>query len=225
MRVSPISAWLLICAAGIAWPASGEEASSAGDARRGAALINAAAATAWLAPIGSPVPDALPGRVVQAQQTGAAAGPNIGTVGIGVVAGLSDFEIGPSIRYWINERFGFQAHLGFSGDDLPGDDLEYVRFEPTFIVAIGDFGDGAVNVRPYAGGGLRVVRTDRGDFNDTDVKPAGVGGVEFGFRDVRRLEASVEVSLSDSSDFDDGPLSGPDFGGARLAALVHYFFD
>ena len=43
-------------------------------------------------------------------------------------AGLSDFEIGPSFRYWINDRFGVQAHLGFSGDDdFFNDDVQYLR--------------------------------------------------------------------------------------------------
>ena len=155
------------------------------------------------------------------------AGPNIGAVGLGGVAGLSEFEIGPSFRFWINERFGVQAHLGFGGDqDFIGEDVEYLRFEPTFIVAIGDFGNDAVNVRPYAGGGLRVLRTDIGDFDDTDVKPAGVGGVEFGFRGAPRLKVSGELSVSGENDLDDFNFgNGPSIGGVRASALVHYFFD
>lgn len=155
------------------------------------------------------------------------AGPNIGAVGVGGVGGLSEFEIGPSIRYWINERFGLQAHLGFGGEDFIDEDVEYLRFEPTFIVAIGDFGNDALNVRPYAGGGLRVFTTDIGErFDDTTVRPAGVGGVEFGFRGVPRLKASAELSLSAGNDLDDFDFGdGPSVGGARVAALVHYFFD
>lgn len=53
-----------------------------------------------------------------------------------------------------------RGHLGFGGGrDFIGEDVEYLRFEPTFIVAIGEFGN------------------------------------------------------------------GPSIGGARVSALVHYFFD
>lgn len=164
---------------------------------------------------------------VQGRRGRNSAGPNIGAVGLGGVAGLSEFEIGPSFRFWINDRFGVQAHLGFGGDqDFIGEDVEYLRFEPTFIVAIGDFGNDAVNVRPYAGGGIRVFRTDIGDFDDTSVKPAGVGGVEFGFRGAPRLKVSGELSVSGENDLDDFNFgNGPSIGGVRASALVHYFFD
>ena len=164
---------------------------------------------------------------VARQRGSAPAGPNIGAFGIGGVGGLSQFEIGPSIRYWMTDRFALQAHLGFGGEDFLDEDVEYFRFEPTFIVAIGDFGNDAVNVRPYAGGGIRVFRTDIGErFDDTTVRPAGVGGVEFGFRGVPRLKASAELSLSAGNDLDDFDFDdGPSVGGARVAALVHYFFD
>jgi len=162
----------------------------------------------------------------QASRRRAAAGPNIESIGLGGVAGLSEWEIGPSFRYWATERFGLQAHLGFGGeDDLRRGDVQYMRFEPTFIVAIGDFGNAALNVRPYAGGGIRVMRTDIGDFSDTDVRPAGVGGVEFGFQGVPRLKVSAELSVSTDPDFEDFDFDDvPTPGGARLAALVHYFF-
>ena len=164
--------------------------------------------------------------VVQGRR-GRSAGPNIGAVGLGAVGGLTEFEIGPSFRYWANERFGVQAHLGFGGDsDFLGDDVQYLRFEPTFIVAIGDFGGDAVNVRPYAGGGIRVFRTDIGSFDDTSVKPAGVGGVEVGFRGAPRMKVSGELSVSGENDLDDFNFgNGPSIGGARVSALVHYFFD
>ena len=155
------------------------------------------------------------------------AGPNIESVGLGGVAGLSDFEIGPSFRYWINDRFGVQAHLGFGGEEdfRSIDEVGYLRFEPTFIVAIGDFGNGAVNVRPYAGGGLRVTRTDIGEESDTDLRPAGVGGVEFGFQGVPRLKVSAELSLSADPDFENFDFDEvPTPGGVRLSGLVHYFF-
>jgi hypothetical protein len=163
----------------------------------------------------------------QRQRVRNSAGPNIGAVGLGAVGGLSDFEIGPSFRYWMTDRFGLQAHLGFGGDeDFLDEDVEYMRFEPTFIVAIGDFGNDALNVRPYAGGGIRVSRTDIGQFDETSVRPAGVGGVEFGFRGVPRLKASAELSLSAGEDIDEFDFEdGPSIGGARVAALIHYFFD
>ena len=164
------------------------------------------------------------------QQRGRAArtsaGPNIGTVGLGFIGGLSDFEIGPSFRFWATDRVGFQAHLGFSGDDFGPDNVDFVRFEPTVIVAIGDFGDGAVNVRPYAGGGLRIVRAGIGSFSDSEVKPVGVGGVEFGFRGAPRFKLSGEVSIAPNIDIDDFDRGrrGPRLTGARVAALGHYFF-
>lgn len=155
-----------------------------------------------------------------------AAGPNIGTVGIGGIGGLSDFEIGPSFRLWATERVGFQAHLGFSGDELGSEHVDFIRFEPTVIVAIGDFGDGSVNVRPYAGGGLRVIRSDIGSFNDSQIKPVAVGGVEFGFRRVPRFKVSAELSVAPDADLDDLDLRGrgPKLTGARVSALGHYFF-
>jgi len=186
-------------------------------------LISQALTQAWQGPLA----DAPKAMVVQGRRATRSAGPNIGAVGLGGVGGLSEFEVGPSFRYWMNERFGVQAHLGFSGDnDFIGEDVEYLRFEPTFIVAIGDFGNGDVNIRPYAGGGIRVFRTDIGDFDDVSVRPAAVGGVEFGFRGVPRLKASAELSVSAENDLDDFNFgNGPSIGGVRFAALVHYFFD
>lgn len=189
-------------------------------------LVEAALTSAWTpdAAVSESMAQRTNRTVVQRRYN--AAGPNIQEFGLGGVAGLSDFEIGPSARYWLNDRFGLQAHLGFSGDDLPGDDADYVRFEPTFIVAIGDFGNNDVNVRPYVGGGLRLVRVDVGNYDDLTAKPVAVGGVEFGFRAVPRLKVSGELSLTGSEDFDDDfPFnSRPSFGGARVVGLVHYFF-
>ena len=185
-------------------------------------LLRSAIAAAWTPP-GSTT---TAWSVAQARRA-SSAGPSIASVGLGGVAGLSEFEIGPSLRYWINDRFGLQGHLGFGGDDdFLEDDVEFMRFEPTFIVAIGDFGNDALNVRPYAGGGIRVMRTDIGEFDDTDVRPAGVGGVEFGFRGAPRLKVSAELSISTDQDFDDIDFDdGPSLGGTRLSGLVHYFFD
>ncbi len=190
----------------------------------GSPLVQSALSRAWVPDTGEAAPAAVR---VQARRRTPVAGPNIGAVGLGGVAGLSEFEIGPSFRYWFTDRFGMQAHLGFSGDNDPiFDDVEYIRFEPTFIVAIGDFGNDAVNVRPYAGGGLRIVRTDIGRDSDVDVRPAAVGGVEFGFRGAPRLKVSAELSLAGEPDFDDRDFPRPPkFGGARVSGLVHYFFD
>ena len=70
------------------------------------------------------------------------------------------------------------------------------------------------------------MRTDIGEFDDTDVRPAAVGGVEFGFRGAPRLKVSAELSISTDQDFDDIDFGdGPSIGGTRLSALVHYFFD
>lgn len=173
-------------------------------------------------------PAASTSAAVVQQRVGRSAGPSIGSVGLGAVGGLSEFEFGPSFRYWITDRIGVQTHLGFGGDqDFIGDNVDYLRVEPTVIVALGDFGNDALNVRPYVGGGLRVFRTDIGDdFDDTSVKPAGVGGVEFGFRAVPRFKASVELSVSGGNDLDDFNFgNGPSIGGARVSALAHYFFD
>lgn len=196
-------------------------------ARTGEAIVRAW--TADEAPASPAIATRLHGTLDQTfEQRGraarTAAGPNIGTVGIGAIGGLSDLEIGPSFRFWATDRVGVQAHLGFSGDDFGPDNVDFIRFEPTVIIAIGDFGDGAVNVRPYAGGGLRIVRTDVGPFNDSDVKPVGVGGVEFGFRGAPRFKVSTEVSLAPDIDIEEFGGRGPKVTGARVAALAHYFF-
>lgn len=225
------SGLVIVAAALLGWSASAkaEEATPAMSPR-----VADVIARAWLAD--EPAEDTtLTTRLATsveriAQQRGRAArtpaGPDIGMVGLGFVAGLSDFEIGPSFRLWINDRVGLQAHLGFSGDDFGPDSVDFIRFEPTVIVAIGDFGDAAVNVRPYVGGGLRVVRADIGDFNDSDIKPVGVGGVEFGFRGAPRFKVSAEASIAPNIDIDefDPPRRGPRLTGARVAALGHYFF-
>lgn len=220
LRIVHTTCVAAVCGLAFVAPARAEEPSAPATATP---LISAALAQAWQGPLASP-PQA---AVVQGRRSARSAGPNIGAVGLGGVGGLSEFEIGPSFRYWINERFGVQAHLGFSGDnDFIGEDVEYLRFEPTFIVAIGDFGNADVNIRPYAGGGIRVFRTDIGDFDDVMVRPAAVGGVEFGFRGAPRLKASAELSVSGENDLDDFNFgNGPSIGGVRAAALVHYFFD
>ena len=58
------------------------------------------------------------------------------------------------------------------------------------------------------------------------MKPAGVGGVEVAFRGAPRLKVSGELSVSGENDLDDFNFgNGPSIGGARVSALVHYFFD
>jgi hypothetical protein len=225
------SGLVIVAAALLGWSATAnaEETSSAIESRVAGAITRA-----WLADEptqATSLTTRLETTVEQVvEQRGRAArtpaGPDIGMVGLGFIAGLSDLEIGPSFRLWINDRFGLQAHLGFSGDDIGPDSVDFIRFEPTFIVAIGDFGDAAVNVRPYVGGGLRVVRADIGQFNDSDIKPVGVGGVEFGFRGAPRFKVSAEASIAPNIDIDDfdPPRRGPRLTGARVAALGHYFF-
>ena len=71
-----------------------------------------------------------------------------------------------------------------------------------------------------------MLRTDIGRLPTPTVRPAGVGGVEFGFRGAPRLKVSGELSLSADNDFEDFNFGNvPSTGGARLSALVHYFFD
>ncbi len=224
LRLTGVTALTAACVLAAAGPARADGPSAA---PRAESLVQSALTRAWTAAEAGTTPAPAAMRSMVQRRAASSAGPNIEAVGLGAVAGLSDFEIGPSFRYWFTDRFGVQAHLGFSGQDWPGDDVEYIRFEPTFIVAIGDFGNAAVNVRPYAGGGLRLLRTDIGSYNDTDLRPAGVGGVEFGFRGVPRLKVSGELSLSAGDDFDDDFDLGnpPDLGGARFVALAHYFFD
>ncbi len=224
LRIIP-AALLAACAIAAPSVARAEHPLPTGPVPVGAApspILEAALDAAW-----GPAASTTAWSVAQGRRGSRAAGPSIGAVGLGALVGLSEFEIGPSFRYWINGRFGTQAHLGFGGDgDFIGQDVEYLRFEPTFIVAIGDFGNDAVNVRPYAGGGIRVLRTDIGDFNDTMVRPAGVGGVELGFRGAPRLKVSGELSVSDENDLDGFNFgNGPSIGGVRATALVHYFFE
>lgn len=204
----------------------------ADDASAASNTIARAVAAAWTEAEPETLPAASPPStgVLLAQPQGSAArtpaGPNIGTVGIGAVAGLSDLEIGPSLRLWATPRVGFQAHLGFSGDEVGPDNVNFIRFEPTILIAIGDFGEGAVNMRPYAGGGVRVARTDIGPFSDTQVRGVAVGGVELGFSRAPRFKLSVEVSVAPTIDADDfdPPRRGPRLTGGRVAALAHYFF-
>lgn len=222
LRSIRVTALTVACVAGAAIPTLADEPRPAPAPATGHSILQSALERAWL-----PAPAAASGTLAAQGRRGAAAGPNVESFGLGAVAGLSEFEIGPSFRYWFTDRFGAQAHLGFSGDDeFRGDDVEYLRFEPTFIVAIGDFGNDAVNVRPYAGGGIRVLRTDIGDYSNTEVFPAGVGGVEFGFRGAPRLKVSGELSFSADNDIDDIDFPNPpELGGVRFSGLVHYFFD
>ena len=223
LRIIPATAVLAACALVAPSNVRAEEpVVPAAAAAAAPSILRGALASAW----DSSSATTRAAAVVQARRP--AAGPNIESVGLGGVAGLSDFELGPSLRYWINERFGVQAHLGFGGEEDFRfiDDIGYLRFEPTFIVAIGDFGNAALNVRPYAGGGIRVTRTDFGDESDTDVRPAGVGGVEFGFQGVPRFKVSAELSVSADPDFENFDFDDvPSPGGVRLSALVHYFFE
>ena len=223
LRIIPATAVLAACVFGAPASARAEEPVSPAPAAAAApSILRRVLASAW-EPASTTTAHAL---TTQASRGRPAAGPNIESVGLGAIGGLSEFELGPSFRYWATERFGLQAHLGFGGeDDLRRGDVQFMRFEPTFIVAIGDFGNAALNVRPYAGGGVRLMRTDIGDFSDTDLRPAGVGGVEFGFQGVPRLKVSAELSLSTDPDFEDFDFDEvPTPGGARLSALLHYFF-
>lgn len=232
LRINCASAFVAVCAVLAPFAARADEpvqpilgAPHASPQSRSADPVRHALDSAWSPSVGT---WSASSYAAQRQRFRKSAGPNIGAFGLGAVGGLSEFEIGPSFRYWMTERFGLQAHLGFGGDqDFRDEDVEYMRLEPTFIVAIGDFGNDAVNVRPYAGGGIRVFRTDIGSrFDDTTVRPAGVGGVEFGFRGAPRLKVSGELSLSSGNDLDDFNFGdGPSIGGARASALVHYFFD
>ncbi len=176
---------------------------------------------AWLTEMAAQQPPPMPAG--QAAQTGA--GPQIERFGVGAVVGLSDVEIGPSVRYWVTSRVGLQANLGFSGEDFFPENVTFTRLEPTVIVAFGDFGEGAINMRPYAGAGLRVAWAGGGGMSDSQVRPVGVGGVEFGFQRAPRFKISPEISFSPDINADLDPLfGGPRLNGLRLAAMAHYFF-
>lgn len=225
-KLHVVSGMVVAALAGIPVGAAADDAPPAAMAPHVAQAIS----RAWTGEVAPeairPTPSTPSRAVLQGAAARTAAGPNIGNVGLGGLGGLTDFEIGPSFRFWATDRIGVQAHLGFSGDDIGPENVDYLRFEPTVIVAIGDFGEGSVNIRPYAGGGIRVIRTDIGPFDDAQVKPVGVGGVEFGFRSAPRLNVSAELSIAPDIDDADFELGGrvPKIRGARAAVLAHYFF-
>ena len=111
LRIIPATAVLAACA--LIAPSSAradEPVAPAPAAAAAPSILRGALARAW-----APSSATTHAAVVQARR--ANAGPNIASVGLGGVAGLSDFEIGPSFRYWVTERFGLQAHLGFGGEE------------------------------------------------------------------------------------------------------------
>ena len=132
LRIIPATAVLAACV--LAAPAGAradEPVTPAPAAPAGASILNRVLARAW-----EPASTTVGAAVRTQSRRRPVAGPNIESVGLGAVGGLSEFELGPSFRYWATERFGLQAHLGFGGeDDLRRGDVQYMRFEPTFITS------------------------------------------------------------------------------------------
>lgn len=99
--------------------------------------------------------------------------PPAHVIGLGARAGWSAFESGISARTWLHDRIGLQFEVSRSALTSPVAParLTATQFAPSLLLAWHDRMSDDVMVRPYVGGGPRVIRQVVG------VGPQGVGSV------------------------------------------------
>lgn len=99
--------------------------------------------------------------------------PPAHVIGLGARAGWSAFASGISARTWLHERIGLQLEVSRSAltSPLSPARLTATQFAPSLLLAWHDRMSDDVMVRPYVGGGPRVIRQVVG------VGPQGVGSV------------------------------------------------
>lgn len=99
--------------------------------------------------------------------------PPTHVIGLGARAGWSAFESGISARTWLHDRIGLQLEVSRSALTSPVAParLTATQFAPSVLLAWPDRMSDDVMVRPYVGGGPRVIRQVVG------IGPQGVGSV------------------------------------------------
>jgi outer membrane protein W len=168
--------------------------------------------TQLTAPASRPVtqPDNPPSTVQQAQGQDDPAGTPASTdrphqIGLGGFGGSGG---GVSFRYFLNDRVGVDANVGWSGMGVPGSRTTSGSGGTTFRVAPSavfmmtkSHALADLDVRPYIGGGINYAQTpssiqtvSTGLARTSGVGMQVFGGVEFSFASARSIAVSAQVA-------------------------------
>lgn len=146
--------------------------------------------------------------------------------GIGGQAGGFSFGVGPSIRYWSRETFGFQVGLSRYGAGAFGDTFSLTQIAPSALFVFGDPDlNKSTQVRPYFGGGLNFIRASyRSGFGFAGAETSSVGfqgfvGVEAVFSGLPKVGVSGDIGY-----YSTGSFAGVTVGGFALGLSGHYYF-
>lgn len=147
------------------------------------------------------------------------------TFGVGGRAGGFSFGVGGSGRYWASDRIGVQADVSHYGLSTVG----ITQFAPSVLTVLGQPDlTKATQIRPYAGGGLNVLRVTQdfgsigfSEFNssDTGIGFQGFAGAEAVFGGAPNFGVSGDLGYYSTGDF-----FGVNVGGFALSLAGHYYF-
>jgi hypothetical protein len=226
----------------VTWPAAkdgeGYVHVSTGSVARGSSSATAqrAQATTPQAGAGSPrIPPPPPSSSSRATREEPAAAParqsGAGYVrapshqfGVGGRVGAPDVDLGVAARLWSRERFGLQAQLSRSADDVGP--RSTVEFAPSVLYAARDHVNESFWLRPYVGGGPTFLHRTAGDgvLPGAPIAAGGFGLQGFGGAEVT-LPSLPRFGISADLGYrwlDSAPIGSQD-SGVRFVVSGHWY--
>jgi hypothetical protein len=189
-------------------------------------------------PIGQPRADIQSSPNVRQETAPQVSRPTTRRLGFGGRVGGFTLGLGGSIRYWSNDRLGFQ--IGVSRFSLGTSDLDFgisanasvLQIAPTVVYRFGEpTHSDDITFQPYAGGGINIFRSSISataaglgqrfteSQSATNFGVQGFGGVEIFFDEMSRLSVSSDVGYYSTG----VPFTGFRVGGLALGFAGHWY--
>ncbi len=150
-----------------------------------------------------------------AQGRSASAGDRPHTVGLGGKAGGFAFGVGASARAWATDRIGVQTDLSH----FEVGTVSVTQISPSVIVTLGSPDlDADTQLRPYAGGGINIMRVASTFSSDSGVGFQAFVGGEWVFARAPRLGLSGDIGY-----YSTGKFFNVSIGGFAVSVLGHYY--
>lgn len=162
-------------------------------------------------------------------------------LGLGGRVDAFTFGLGGSVRYWSNERLGFQigisrSSVGSSNTDFgfaSSFDASVLQIAPAVTFKLGEkpVTNEDVTFQPYVGGGVNIFRSSvsatvsvlgqRSSDSDsaTNMGFQAFGGVEMFFNEARQLGFSTDLGYYSTA----VPFAGIHVGGLAFSAAAHWY--
>jgi Bacterial SH3 domain len=145
--------------------------------------------------------------------------------GVGLAGGGLAFGFTPSLRYWANDKTGFEVNASF----LNSYGYSVTAISPSLVMRFKEpKRTGSVAFAPYFGGGITYWRFSNGYYDyycdlsgvscsRSSIGFGGFGGAEVLFDAVPKLAASASLGFYSSP-------SALGYGGLYLSVSAHYYF-